>query len=184
MHTDELVELRNQFLDFFQETYWISYEKKERQIRLWVDGFFRVLHVIVLVSVLGIAFASVRGYIPKQWWILSVALAILWIAVEYINLQRIDNWLLSKTYKKMFQQLKTDQRFLDYIQLFEKKDIVPPGFNTALMEHLILPKSTESIDKLRQMLYYLKAIKSFEEMAHDVSFEYNAHVPERDQLFD
>ena len=184
MHTDERAEFREEFLTFFNEKYWFFYEKNEKKVRFLVNGFFRVLHVLVLVSVLGIAFASVRDYIPRKWWILSVILAIFWIAIEYINLNRMDNWLLRKTYKKLFDDLNQDEKFLEYLKTFEQKDISPPGFSTYLIQALNIQTAPNGIEKIRQLLYYLQAVKSFDEQEHEIHTEYNTHVPPRDNMFD
>jgi len=164
MHTDERVDLKNEFINYIINKGWNDYLSYNKKLTLRVNFLFKLFYISIVVSLFAFGAASMKGYISRDWLWLSFALVIIWLVVERIDMSKIDNIFLKKKREKIVLTFISDEKFLDFIKLFEKLDILPPGFNESFNKDMEEKNYPEIIEKIKKIFYFLDSIKTFEEM--------------------
>lgn len=171
MHTDERVALKEEFLIFLNDMGWNIYLKEKKFTEKWINFSIRLIHFLILVSVLGLSFSAMKSYIPKYWWWVALSLAIFWLIVERLSLTKVDNFFMKKINKRFLNNLNQNEKFIEYITLFENKDIAPPGFTERMKESILTKNNINQLELLKQLIYYLQFIRSIEQIEKNIPLQ-------------
>lgn len=164
MHTDERVDLKNEFIQYLNDRGWENYQNLNKKITFRVNFLFRLFYILIVISIFALGAFSMKDYISRDWLWFSFGLVIVWLIIERTNIAKIDDLFLKKERKKLISSLVSDDKFLSYIKLFEKLDILPVGFNESFNKNIELNNDKELIEKIKKTLYFLNFIKTFEDM--------------------
>lgn len=167
MHTDERIELRNNFLNYMNEHGWNEYLISEKKIVKRVNILFRMFHLLFVASVLAIAFASMRKYIGRVYGWAALGGVVIWLFIERINLNKIDDLFLRKKQIKLIEIFKNDNIFLEKIKQFSKLDMITDQQYEHLLKSLTMENKNSSkmwIEEMKKTIITLNSIKPIEEM--------------------
>ena len=172
MHSDERAELKNNFYLYLDSMGWNHYQRSEKIARKTINFFFRILHIFSMISILGLAFASMRHYISRQYGWLALILVIVWLFIERINLRKLDNLLLKKKQKKLLINFKEGNVFEQKLAQFAKLDIIPEQINEKIQKALKEDNAVDLIQQLHVVFFYLTTVKTLEESQHNIAENY------------
>lgn len=176
MHSDERAELKNNFYLYLDSVGWNHYQRSEKIARKTINFLFRLFHIFSVIGILGLAFASMRHYISRQYGWIALALVFVWLIIERINLRRLDNLLLRRKQKKLMTDFKEENLFEQKIAQFAKLDIIPEQINEKIQKALKENNPIDLIQQLHMIFFYLTTVKTLEESQHNIadsSFHHN-----------
>jgi DNA-directed RNA polymerase subunit H (RpoH/RPB5) len=158
MHLEDQVKYKKVFFNQLEAVGWFNYINAEKKTTERVNVSFKLLHILLTMTILGLAFASMKMYIPRIYGYAALFLAVCWLFVERINLTKIDNYFLSSARKKIVTQLKNDESMMENIKLFDKHGLVPD--NTYLNIHNVIEKEelVKLIKEIKIIITYLQWI--------------------------
>ena len=169
MHSDERAELKNNFYLYLDSIGWNNYQKSEKITRKTINFLFRIFHILSVIGILGLAFASMRHYIPRQYGWLALGLVFVWLLIERINLRKLDRLLLKKKQKNLLINFKKENIFEQKIEQFAKLDIIPEQVNEKIQKALKEHNITDLIQELYIVFFYLTTVKTLEESQHNIA---------------
>lgn len=163
MHIDEKVELKEHFLQLLSNNGWNDYILYERSLDKKINIIFRLLHIIVVITIIAIAFAAMRQYIPKNYGFISLGLVGIWMIIERININKLFLKLAKKEQTKLVKKIDDDKKFIDMMTMFEDVDVLPEKTMQYLITKLANNENDKVIELIKKTLFYLQSVKSLEE---------------------
>jgi hypothetical protein len=165
MHTDERVELKDNFNILLEKEGWFTYIKKVTKIEKNMNLLFKSFYIIYICIIIGLGVYVMRDEMPKVFGWISLFLIFVWIVIEQLNVKQINKFLILPQQKKLIASLKKNSEFIKIINLFEKLDMVQDNTVINLSKVLKINDYNKVIERIERIIYQLEAVKILKENA-------------------